>query len=54
MRTDIAVIGGGASGLAAAITAKECCAGADVVVIEKAVQGEESAVNEKLNVLKTK
>ena len=35
MKTDIAVIGGGASGLAAAITAKECCAGADVVVIEK-------------------
>ncbi len=35
MKTDIAVIGGGASGLAAAITAKETCPQADVTVIER-------------------
>ena len=35
MKTDIAVLGGGASGLAAAIAAKEANMAADVTVIEK-------------------
>ncbi|MDE7225400.1 MAG: NAD(P)/FAD-dependent oxidoreductase, partial [Ruminococcus sp.] len=35
MITDIAVIGGGASGLTAAISAKETCGNASVTVIER-------------------
>ena len=35
MNTDIAVIGGGASGFAAAITAKETCPGAKVTILER-------------------
>ena len=35
MKTDIAVIGGGASGLAAALAAKESCPEADVLILEK-------------------
>lgn len=35
MTTDIAVIGGGASGLTAAIAAKESCRSADVAIIER-------------------
>lgn len=35
MKIDIAVIGGGASGLTAAIAAKEACPSAAVAIVEK-------------------